>query len=95
MEEFANSLIAIDIKIGTHIAIVTASINEITPHIGESITGLKTDKLKLEKFFFVSCWAHDPNESLPQWNMYTRDMAGVRISLPKKMFSATDNSASP
>lgn len=43
-------------------------------------------QLKLEKFFFVSCWTYDRNESLPQWNMYTTDMAGVRITLPKKMF---------
>lgn len=48
--------------------------------------GKAFSELKLEKFFFVSCWTHDSNESLPQWNMYTRDMAGVRISLPKKMF---------
>lgn len=48
---------------------------------GESFT-----TLKLEKFFFVSCWTHCANESLPQWNMYTRDMAGVRITLPRRMF---------
>jgi hypothetical protein len=43
-------------------------------------------KLKLEKFFFVSCWTYDHNETLPQWNMYTPGMAGVRITLPPKMF---------
>ena len=43
-------------------------------------------RLKLEKFFFVSCWTQDREESLPQWNMYTTDMAGVRISLPKRLF---------
>jgi len=43
-------------------------------------------QLKLEKFFFVSCWTYDRNESLPQWNMYTTDMAGIRVTLPKKMF---------
>ncbi len=42
--------------------------------------------LKLEKFFFISSWTYDKNESLPHWNMYTRDMAGVRISLPTRMF---------
>jgi len=42
--------------------------------------------LKLEKFFFVSCWTCDHQERLPQWNMYTRDMAGVRITLPLQMF---------
>lgn len=49
---------------------------------GDSFT-----RLRLEKFFFVSCWTHDPNESLPQWNMYTPDMSGVRITLPKILFS--------
>jgi hypothetical protein len=43
--------------------------------------------LKLAKFFFVSCWTYDQNESIPQWNMYTKDMAGVRISFPKKFFN--------
>ena len=42
--------------------------------------------LKLEEFFFISCWTHDQNESIPQCNMYLRDMAGVRISLPVRMF---------
>ena len=49
---------------------------------GDSFT-----ELKLEKFFFVSCWTYDQNESLPQWNMYTPNMAGVRLSLPKPMFN--------
>jgi len=48
---------------------------------GESFTSLR-----LEKFFFVSCWTCDHQESLPQWNMYTKDMAGVRITLPIQMF---------
>jgi hypothetical protein len=42
--------------------------------------------LKLEEFFFISCWTHDQNESISQWNMYTRDLAGVRITLPVRMF---------
>lgn len=49
---------------------------------GDSFT-----KLRLEKFFFVSCWTQDTNETLPQWNMYTPDMAGVRITLPKRLFN--------
>ena len=48
---------------------------------GDSFT-----ELNLKKFFYVSCWTHDPNESIPQWNMYTPNMAGVRLSLPKKIF---------
>ncbi len=38
------------------------------------------------KYFFVSCWTHDPNESIPQWHMYTERMTGVRISLPVTPF---------
>lgn len=48
--------------------------------------GSSFKKLNLGKFFYVSCWTHDPNESIPQWNMYTPNMAGVRVSLPTKMF---------
>ncbi len=43
--------------------------------------------LKLAQFFFVSCWTYDNNESISQWNMYTTDMAGVRISFPGKLFN--------
>jgi len=43
--------------------------------------------LKLEQFFFVSCWTYDDNESIPQWNMYTKNMDGVRISLPRELFN--------
>ena len=43
--------------------------------------------LKLEQFFFISCWTHDQNESISQWNMYTSNMVGVRISLPVRMFN--------
>lgn len=43
--------------------------------------------LRLAEFFFVSCWTYDKNESIPQWNMYTKDMVGVRISFPKRFFN--------
>lgn len=43
-------------------------------------------KINLQKFLFVSCWTHDQKESIPQWNMYTRDMSGVRIKFPKYFF---------
>lgn len=54
----------------------------------DDITEEKSFKvLKLAKFLFVSCWTYDQNESIPQWNMYTKDMAGVRISFPKRLFN--------
>jgi hypothetical protein len=43
-------------------------------------------KLKLEQFFFVSCWTYDQEESIPQWHMYTDKMSGVRLKLPVKLF---------
>ena len=38
------------------------------------------------KYFFVSCWTHDRKESIPQWQMYTERMTGVRTSLPPMPF---------
>ena len=38
------------------------------------------------QFCFVSCWTRDSTESIPLWNMYTPDMAGVRIGLDEQMF---------
>lgn len=43
--------------------------------------------LKISKYFFVSCWTYDHEESIPQWNMYTEKMAGVRITLPQNFFN--------
>lgn len=43
-------------------------------------------KLNLGEFFFVSSWTYNDSESIPQWKMYTENMSGVRISLPKDMF---------
>ena len=38
------------------------------------------------KYFFVSCWTKQQEESIPQWNMYSKDMQGVRIELPEFPF---------
>ncbi|MXS84130.1 DUF2971 domain-containing protein [Nitrosomonas oligotropha] len=40
-------------------------------------------KYDLSKYLFVSCWTDKLEESIPQWHMYTENMTGVRISLPK------------
>ena len=43
----------------------------------------RTEKgIPFGKFFFVSCWTRNAEESIPLWRLYTRDMAGVRIALP-------------
>lgn len=38
------------------------------------------------KFVYVSCWTKDEKESIPLWNMYTPNMQGVRIRMPKFPF---------
>ncbi len=50
------------------------------------------DELKVRKFpdakcfLFASCWTAESEESIPLWNMYSKDMEGVRIKLPINMF---------
>lgn len=39
------------------------------------------------KFFFISCWTQQAEESIPQWSMYSREMQGVRLQLPEFPFS--------
>lgn len=41
---------------------------------------------QIGKVCYVSCWTDDDSELIPMWNMYTPDMTGVRISLPKFPF---------
>lgn len=38
------------------------------------------------KYFFVSCWTMEKQESIPQWHMYSSEMQGVRIELPANPF---------
>lgn len=37
---------------------------------------------KIGRFFFVSCWMSDEEESIPMWKMYSNDLKGVRVKLP-------------
>jgi hypothetical protein len=39
------------------------------------------------KFFFVSCWTQQTEESIPQWSMYSREMQGARLELPEFPFA--------
>ncbi len=39
------------------------------------------------RFFFVSCWTQQEEESIPQWSMYSREMQGVRIEMPSYPFT--------
>ena len=40
------------------------------------------------RFFFVSCWTQQAEESIPQWSMYSREMQGVRLELPEFPFNS-------
>lgn len=44
--------------------------------------------IEFGKFFFVSCWTLVGEESIPQWNMYSHEMQGVRLELPDYPFAA-------
>lgn len=48
--------------------------------------GRSKDLQKIGRFFFVSSWTDEEEESIPMWNMYTVMDAGVRIGLPKNPF---------
>ena len=49
----------------------------------DDLDEVKTSDMGLfGRFFNVSCWTSDGNESIPLWKMYTPDMHGVRIKLP-------------
>nr|WP_314781199.1 DUF2971 domain-containing protein [uncultured Treponema sp.] len=56
-------------------------------HVDDTTENDAFSRLKLGKFFFISCWTTQHRESIPQWNMYTPNMSGVRISLPEQMFN--------
>lgn len=38
------------------------------------------------RYFFVSCWSKEPEESVPMWREYADGARGVRIGLDENMF---------
>lgn len=57
----------------------------------EECQGLQPDQDAYN--FFVACFTHNPNESLPQWHMYTSGGSGVliRYTLKKPLGSSAEN----
>ena len=55
--------------------------------LDDLLEGICRDGFELRKCVFVSCWTEIERESIPFWNMYTPNMSGVRIRMPKKMFT--------
>lgn len=54
--------------------------------VNDLTEGKTSDYGSLGHFAFVSCWTATTDEHIPMWNMYTSDMAGVRIRLPSNPF---------
>lgn len=53
----------------------------------DDIEESETSDLKnFGKYVYVSCWTNEGKEMIPMWNLYTRDMHGVRIKLPANPF---------
>lgn len=50
--------------------------------------GQSKDSVDWRKYYFVSCWTADEEESIPLWHMYTPEMKGVRLKLPTKFFKS-------
>ncbi len=49
--------------------------------------GNSTDFEKVGRFIFSSSWTNSSEESIPLWNLYTPEMRGIRIGLPKYFFT--------
>lgn len=43
-------------------------------------------KYDLSNYIYVSCWTGNLDESIPQWQLYTPKMRGVRITFASRMF---------
>ncbi len=50
--------------------------------------GNSTDFENVGRFIFSSSWTDSSEESIPLWNLYTPEMRGIRIGLPKYFFTA-------
>ncbi len=45
------------------------------------------DDINLSPNTLISCWTNNDFENLAFWNMYTPNMQGVRVKLPKEIFN--------
>lgn len=41
----------------------------------------------LARYLYVSCWTDSDEERIPLWSMYSRQMSGIRITLPRDPFA--------
>ena len=43
--------------------------------------------IDLSKYLFVSCWTTTSEESIPMWQMYSKEMTGIRITVKNELFN--------
>lgn len=49
----------------------------------DDLEEIETSEIKdFGKYTFASCWTNDDKENIALWNMYTKEMSGIRIRLP-------------
>lgn len=58
----------------------TLRFNRLT-QVDDQDEGITADYGSLGDFVFVSCWTNKDTENIVLWNMYARDMTGVRIGI--------------
>lgn len=63
--------------------------------VNDLTEGETSDYGSLGHFSFVSCWTAASREHIPMWNMYTPNMAGVRIKLPADPYQRYGKSIVP
>lgn len=56
-------------------------------NLNDPLEGLSSDIKKAREHIFISSWTANTDDQIPMWEMYTGDMAGVRIKLPSNLFS--------
>ena len=59
-----------------------------TDRVDDTTEARRHPVIQFGKYFYVSCWTRDPDESIPLWRMYGGGMHGVRISLPDYPFQS-------
>ena len=57
-----------------------------TDRVDDALEAERHPFIRFGRYFYVSCWTRDGDESIPLWQMYSGGMTGVRISLPDYPF---------
>lgn len=58
-------------------------------HMDDVMEGNSIDFGDLSKYYYVSCWSSNREESIPLWYMYTNRMRGIRIEVDSDFLQLT------